>query len=95
VIGAEPTQLALALVDLLVELVEQTQAGLDRALPGLGQSELGEQLAAAHTEEVGDRAGLAVGEQQRVHALLQARAMADQMQPPACPFALGAHLWVG
>jgi len=36
-----------------------------------------------------------VGEQQRVHALLQARAVTHQMQPPACPFALGTHLRVG
>jgi hypothetical protein len=62
----------LALVDLAVELVDQPQAGLDRALPQVRQVESGEQLAAAHAEQVGDRAGLAVREQHRVHALLQA-----------------------
>jgi hypothetical protein len=36
-----------------------------------------------------------VREQDGVHALLQARAVADEMQPPAGPFALGAHLRVG
>jgi hypothetical protein len=72
VIGAEPAQLALALADLTVELVDQTQTCVDRALPRLRQTKLGEQLAAADAEEVGDRARLPVGEQDRVHALLQA-----------------------
>jgi hypothetical protein len=35
VVGAEPAQLALALGDLALELVDQPQAGVDRALPGL------------------------------------------------------------
>src|ERR671918_2986338 len=78
VISAEPAQLPLALADLAVELVDQTQAGLDRALPGLRQSEPGEQLAAADAEQIRDGAGLAVREQYRVHALLQARAMSHQ-----------------
>jgi hypothetical protein len=34
--GAEPAQLALAGVDLIVELVDQAQAGCDGALPRLG-----------------------------------------------------------
>ena len=55
VVGAEPAQLALALVDLAVELVDEAQAGLDRPLPGLGQAELGEQPTAAQTEQVGRR----------------------------------------
>jgi hypothetical protein len=33
VVGAEPAQLAFALADLAVELVDQAQARLDRALP--------------------------------------------------------------
>src|SRR5918995_2553509 len=70
-VGAEPTQLALAIGDLAVELVDQAQAGLDRPSPGLGQVKSGEQLAAADTEEVGDGGGLAVREQHRVHALLE------------------------
>src|SRR6266540_7044739 len=52
VVGAEPAQLALAAADLAVELVDQTQAGLDRALPRLGESEAGEQLPAADTEAI-------------------------------------------
>jgi hypothetical protein len=69
----------------------QTSASIRvRALP-----ELGEQLAAAQAEEVGHRAGLAVREQDRVHALLQARAVAHQVQPPTGPLPLGAHARVG
>jgi hypothetical protein len=52
-------------------------------------------LAAAHAEEVGDRARLAVREQDGVHALLQARAVSDEMEPPPLPLALGAYLRVG
>ena len=32
-VGAEPAQLALAVADLALELVDQTQTRLDRALP--------------------------------------------------------------
>jgi hypothetical protein len=53
VVGAEAAQLALAVADLAVELVDQSQAGVDRALPRLRQPEPGEQLAAADAEEIG------------------------------------------
>jgi hypothetical protein len=95
VVGAEPAQLVFAVADLVVELVDQTETRLDRCLPRLRQSESREQLTAAHTEEIGNGAGLAVRQQHGVHALLQARAVADEMQPPACPLALGAHTRVG
>jgi hypothetical protein len=95
VVGAEPAQLALAVADLVVELVDQSEACFDRSLPRLGQPELGEQLAAADTEEIGNRAGLAVREQDGVHALLQARAVTDEVQAPAGPLAFGAHQRVG
>jgi NADPH-dependent glutamate synthase beta subunit-like oxidoreductase len=51
VVGAEPAELALAVADLAVELVDQAQAGLERAVPRLRQIEPGEQLAAADTED--------------------------------------------
>jgi hypothetical protein len=35
-VGAEPAQLALAVGDLALERIDQTQAGLDRCLPRLG-----------------------------------------------------------
>ena len=50
-VGTELTQLTFALADLAVELGDQPQAGLDRLLPRLGQSEPGEQLAAAQAED--------------------------------------------
>jgi len=81
VVGAEPAQLALAVVDFAVELVDQAQACNDGSLPRLGQREPGEQLAATNAEQVGNRAGLAVREQDRVHTLLQTRAVADKVQP--------------
>jgi hypothetical protein len=57
--------------------------------------ESGEELAAADTEGVRDGAGLAVGEQHRVHALLQARAVTHEVEPPARPLALGTNERVG
>jgi hypothetical protein len=61
VLGAEPAQLTFAVADLAVELVDQAQARFDRALPRLRESEPSEQLAAADTEQIGDRAGLCRG----------------------------------
>jgi len=95
VVGAEPAELALASCDLAVELVDQAQAGLDRCLPRLRQAESGEQLAAAGGNEIGDRAWPAVREQDGVHALLQTGAVADEVQSPAGPLALGAHERIG
>ncbi len=58
-VGAEPSQLPLDVVDLAVERVDQAQARLDRARPGLGQSEPRQQLAAAHAEQIAiERASL-------------------------------------
>ena len=94
-VDAESAQLAFAVCDLAVELVDETEAGLDGVLPGLRQPEPGEQLAATHAEQIGDGAGFAVGEQDGVHALLQARAVTDEMQTPACPLALSADKRVG
>ena len=54
-VGAEPAQLPLALADLALELVDQAQAGLDRSLPGLRQTETREQWPPADTEQVGER----------------------------------------
>ena len=36
-----------------------------------------------------------MGEQDGVHALLQARAVTDEVQAPTCPLALGPHSRVG
>jgi hypothetical protein len=85
-VGVEPAQLAFAVADLAVELVDQAQAGLDRRVPRLRQVESGQELAAA---EVGDRAGLSVGKQHRVHALLEAGAVTHEVEAPARTLALG------
>jgi hypothetical protein len=76
VVGAEAAQLALAVADLAVELVDQPQAGLERSLPGLGQPKPGEQLTAVDAEQIGDRAGLAVREQDRMDAYEQGQYLA-------------------
>jgi hypothetical protein len=93
VVGAEPAELALAVADLAVELVDQAQAGLERAVPRLRQIEPGEQLAAADTEQIGDRTWLAVREQDGVYTLFQARAATNEVQTPASAF--GAYQRIG
>ena len=94
-VGAQPAQLALALADLTVELVDQAQAGLERSLPRLREAEPSEQLTAADTKQIGNGAGLAVRQQDSMHALLQARAVAHQVQTPTRTLALSAHERVG
>jgi hypothetical protein len=64
-------------------------------LPGLGKPKPGEQLTAADAEQIGDRAGPAVREKDGVHALLEAGAVADEVQTPTRPLPLSAHEWVG
>ena len=89
-VGAQPAQFAFAGVDLLVELVDQAQARLDVSLPWLGKLEPFEQSASGDAEKLGDRTGLSVCEQKRVDAVLQARAVADEVKPPASALALPA-----
>jgi hypothetical protein len=48
-------------------------------------------LAAADTEQIGDWTRFAVREQDGVHALLQARAVTDEVQAPARALPLGAY----
>src|SRR5439155_4002217 len=81
VLGAELPERLLAGVDLPVELVDQTQARLDRAGPGLGQRQPLQERAAGDAKQVGDGAGLAMREQQCVDALLETGAVADEMEP--------------
>jgi hypothetical protein len=95
VLGAQAAQLGLAGGDLPLELVDQAQARPQRARPGLGQRQPLQQPAPGQAEEVGDRAGLAVCEQERVHALLEAGAMADEVEPETGPLPLGGTLGSG
>jgi hypothetical protein len=78
--GAATAQLPLAVADLVVELVDQRQAGRDRRRPRLGQLEPFEQTAAAGAEEVAMRVGQAVLEEDRVDAVLQRASVLDQVQ---------------
>src|SRR5438876_862762 len=79
-VGAELLQFAFAGGDLTVEVVDQAQRGRHGARPRLGQGQSLEQPPPAHAEEVGDRAGLTVREQHRVHALLETGAVADEVR---------------
>src|SRR5439155_8754104 len=83
VLDTEPVQVALAVADLVVELVDQLQAGGDGAGPRFRQLEPFEQVAAGDAEE--DRTRLAVGERDRVHALLEARAVTNEMKSEPRP----------
>ncbi len=94
-VGAQGPQLALAGGDLALLLVEQAQAGLERAPPGLGQLHPLEQRPAARAEQVGAGAGVAEGDQRLVDARLERRALLHQEEPEAGPLALGAHPRVG
>ena len=94
-VGAEAAQLALAGVDLLVERVDQGEAGRRCRLPGLGQGEPLEQPPAAGAEEVAARVGDAVGDQDRVDAVLEGGPVPDQVEAEAGALALGPDRRVG
>src|ERR687891_519548 len=68
--GDLAAQVALAGGDLLIEGVDQGEAGRRRRPPGLGQGQPLEQPPAADAEEVAARAGDAVGDQDRMDAVL-------------------------
>src|SRR3954449_2314781 len=75
-------------------MVDHAQARLDRLAPAFGNVELGQQLAAAHAEEVRDRARLAEVDQARVDAVLQRATVLDQVQPEARQLACRARLGI-
>jgi hypothetical protein len=58
VVGAAALELAVDLGDAALEVVDQLEAGVDRAAPWLRDLKPIEQLAAGDTEQVGDRAGV-------------------------------------
>jgi hypothetical protein len=55
-VGARGAQLAIDRVDLAVEVIDQSQAGVDGPAPRLRDVEAVEQLAAGDAEQVRDRA---------------------------------------
>jgi hypothetical protein len=95
VVGAELAQLAFAVVDLLVEGVDQAEADGERRCPRLGPAEPLEQPSPASAEQVAGRVGDAMLEEDRMDAVLQRAAVLDQVQPEAGPLPLGAHRRVG
>jgi hypothetical protein len=62
------------------------------AEPRLREIQLGEQPAAAGAEQVGHRDLMAERDQRRVHAVLEDRAVLDQVQPPPGTLTLLAEL---
>src|SRR5450759_2156095 len=83
VVGAEAPQLGLACADLIVEVLDQAQAGGGARPPGFGQRERVEQGASARAEEVAHRAGVAVGDEARVDARLEGGAVTHEVEAEA------------
>ena len=94
-VGAEPAQLTLAAVDLLVERVDQGEAGGERRRPRLGQREPVEQAPAAGAEQIAVPVGDAVLEQDRVDTVLQRASVLDQVQPETGPLPLRSDRRIG
>jgi hypothetical protein len=81
--------------DLAVEKLDLAQAGRDRLLligrQGLG----GEPAASASTEEIAHRRlALEVAQQRRVHLVLRARALPDQLRPRRDPAAQDSRVLI-
>ena len=91
-VGPQPSQLGLAGGDLLVEVLDETQARRRGGEPGLRQIEASEELLSAHAEEVGDRTRESMRNQGGVDAVLEGRAVTHQVEAETGPLALGAHL---
>jgi len=66
-------------VDLAVQVADQLKAGVDGPAPRLRDLQAIEQLTAGDTEQVADRTRMAEGDQRRVDAVLEHRAVLDQM----------------
>jgi hypothetical protein len=94
-VGAEPAQVVLAGVDLGFQVVDQRQRGGHVASPRRGQVKAGKQRPTVSAEQVTDWAGMPKRQHSRVDAVLQAGAVAHQVQPEAGPLPLGAHPRVG
>jgi hypothetical protein len=95
VVRSEAAQLALDRVDLLLERVDQVQARRDRRGPRLRQPRPLQKAAPAGAEEIVDRSLQAVLEEDRVHAVLERRALAHQKEAEAGPLPLRPHARTG
>jgi hypothetical protein len=78
-------------LDLLVEVIHQLQARVDGRAPRLRDLQTIKQLTAGDAEQVGDRARVLERDHRGVNAVLEHRAVLDQVQAEARKLALAAH----
>jgi hypothetical protein len=77
--------------DLQLEIVDEPQVDVDVRPPRLRDRESIEQLATGVTEQMRHRARMPERDQRRVDAVLQRRAMTNQMQPQTSQLALAPN----
>jgi hypothetical protein len=95
VLGALAPELHGQRGDLQLEVIDEPQADLDVPAPRIGDLQTVQQLAAGVPEQIRDRARVPEGDQRGVDAVLQRRAVPDQVQPEARQLALAADARVG
>jgi hypothetical protein len=94
-IGAGASQLAGDRRDLVLDLIDQVKAGANVSPPGVGELEAIERVAALDPEQIAHRAGHPEVDQGRVDAVLERRAMLDQVQAKAGQLTSAADPGVG
>src|SRR3954453_716440 len=94
-VGAAEAQLLVDLIDLGVEVADQLKAGVDGPAPRLRDRDPIEQLTAGDAEQIADRARVPEGDQRRVDAMLEHRAVLDQMHPKARQLTLAPDPRIG
>jgi hypothetical protein len=94
-VGTQRAQLLVDRLDLGLEVVHRPQARVDGRSPGLRNVEALQQLTAGDAEQVSHRAWVTKRDERRVDAVLEHRAMLDQVQPEARQLALAPDRRVG
>ena len=79
-LGARGLQIAVDLIDLALEVVDQVKARVDALAPRIGNLETVEQLPARDSEQVGDRTRMPEGEHRGVDTVLEHRLVLDQVK---------------
>jgi hypothetical protein len=87
VVGVAGSEPSVDVCDLVLELVDERDRRGDVSAPGLGDLEPCEQPAPLGPEEIGDRAGAAELDQDRVDPALERRLVADQVHAKASELA--------
>jgi hypothetical protein len=77
VVGTAGAQIVVDRVDLAVQVADELKAGVNGPAPWLRDRQAFEQLAAGDTEQIADRARVTEGDQRRVDAVLEHRAVLD------------------